>query len=231
VTWGCVFDDERPTATKTTLTFRAKLVDFRDRMPPDDMLAYVCRRADPTCTSRDGPFELDDEGFINLTFENVPSTGFDGFIRFEATGVMPLEFQFASPLVRDFSVGEEAPLVMVPSSAIDSFAALLGMDFDSETSSLMTMRLFDCEGKPAPGLSLTASTSPEAIFYSADSTFLPTVGADATDENGIGGLANVKPGLPIIGIVHHETNTELFNFRLSSQATTLILTFVYAQDR
>jgi hypothetical protein len=229
--WGCLFDGSTLPEANPTVKWEAPVLGFFSRELPDNTRAFVCRRADTLCMDPySGPHVPRSDGVVSITIDKVPKSGFDGYVRIEADGHLPLEFQFAKPLRKDFIADETSAMIMLPPGTVDLFGTQVMRDFDEANSALMTLRLFDCQDRPARDLRLTAEPSATELFFSADQTFVAMIDAQATDENGIGGLAKIAPGIQTISVIHNPTGTELFNFGVGTRAATLVLGFLHATD-
>lgn len=229
--WGCL-NDPPPADAPKTLKFEAPVIDFVTRNPTTMTRAFLCRSSPPGCNPPvSGPHGLNAMDLLSIPINNVGATGFDGYIRVEAEGELPLLFVFPRPLRNDFVVDSTKPLALIRPGTIDQFSVLFpGVMVDEDTTGLITLRLFDCLDRPAANLRLALNTSMGERFYVTDAEFKPDVDAVATDEAGIAGLMNVPPGLQTINVIYNPTNEELFHFRAYTQAATFTLGFVYAKD-
>jgi hypothetical protein len=233
-TWGCLKAPE--VDAPETLNFQGPVIDFsfgHDRVKVPGARALLCRSSPPGCMPPVKTAVSDSNGLVKIKIDNVLPGGFDGYIRIEAEGFMPTEFPFPRPLRRDFVITDSSPMAVLTVDTINSFTAYFesqGLVFDAAEKALITLRLYDCQDKPANNLRLTTNGSAAARFYITDDAFAPDLDSSGTDEAGIGGLANVDPGYQTISVIYNPTGKELFHFRILSAKATFVLGFIHAKD-
>jgi hypothetical protein len=233
--WGCLRLEKPPPNSMPTIKFTTTVQDLVTGKAPPGMQAFVCANSDKPCTDPiAGPYQATDAaGNISFSISGLSTAGFGGFIKFTAPGELPLEFQFVkTPLERDFVSPPSTPFAMLKPRTMEMFGALVGKEVNEANSSLLVMRVFDCEGKPAAGVRLElANTANDAFFFTSDSTYMPDVDATATDGTGVAGLANVPaPGIPTVNVIHAESGHKLYDFKMTSNPATFVLVFIYAKD-
>jgi hypothetical protein len=228
--WGCLFDGHDVPTAKTKLTVGVPVIVYPAQTPAVDTLGDACLSSPPNCpVPIQGNVEPED-GRFEFTLQGVSTRGFGGFLRFQKEGYLPLQYRFFRPLLGDLEVSTDSPLVLLQEGTIANFGILVGQTIDEETSAMITMRFYDCTGAPAAGLRVNAERSPMTFFYKSNDRYEPTTNVEATDEYGIGGLANLSQGDETLTVVQISTGRQLYSFPLTIVGGTFYLAFVHAKD-
>lgn len=182
--WACM--GQGSTATPTG-TFRVGLqvTDLVSHAPIAGLRADLCRKVDVACAEPVATVTSDASG--KVTFDRVEAN-FSGYVTLSAEGIVPTLYFFNPPVSSDL----EIPSLSL--STPKSRSALLGqLGADTSLGDLL-FNVFDCQGKPASGVSYTLSPSGSGAIPFYLSSGLPTRNAAATDSTGYGGFVNVPAG-------------------------------------
>lgn len=107
----------------------------------------------------------------------------------------PVLWFFNPPVVEDFTV--PIPLQLYPSTALPSIVDAAGGTLDPTTASVF-LTAVDCQGNPAPGVTLNVSEEMRAqpVYFRGG---VPDTRKLETDASGIGGFLTVPPGFVVVG--------------------------------
>ncbi len=183
--WGCLDEPEPPAPAGTNFAGAVRLsvpVVSLFGAPLVDVAVNVCLPADPSCATPIASLSgLDEDGRVNV---DVP-TGFNGFFELRAAGHLPTVFYMRQPVLED--TDEARPLTPIPAEGVEQLAQVLVTQFVAELG-LVAVAVVDCAGARAPGVAFANDLGGRG-FYFADG--LPSVSADSTDPDGLGGFVNV----------------------------------------
>lgn len=173
------------TSGSFTVTFLVR--DTVSQEPKVGVAMRACRRLDVKCAEGiSGTSIVDATGHASVV---VPA-GFEGYTRFDDPAIASTLFFF------DPAVHEDRPALGVSVTAPETTAALAALTGAEANSSLglALVTVFDCFGKPAEGVRVTADDVGDAAktFYVRNG--LPSATASATDETGYSGFVNAAPG-------------------------------------
>lgn len=156
--------------------------------------ARLCRKLDVMCDNPVGDSAVaDDNGLITMQVEK----GFDGFVQLTDPKIAPSMYFLTPPASGDLD------LPMVPLASPFAAGSIVlqagGTTWAKDTSGIVLLTAFDCEGKSAANINFSIGGAQDAntfIFYLVNS--LPTTTVSVTDETGYGGLVNVPAGVTTI---------------------------------
>jgi hypothetical protein len=205
-TWGCLaVDRERVSAPATlrysTLVRNIEAIDDPNRV--GDLLVKACSVLDPTCAVPNvGPLEvtLSTDKLLTATFQRVPSTGFIGALQVDelsaAGGILPsyVHFTADTPLFGDFRA--QTPLLLIRAELFNLLAVGATVQLDPNATTI-AVRVHDCGGRTAPGVSMAAPGSPEALFVPLQADRVPVDNGTETTEDGGALLVNVPANRPV----------------------------------
>ena len=196
--WSCL-DDAPALADPVVLAqgqarviYSFQMVDIATRQVPRGSRARPCVLTDVQCAQPAGPWvEIDEQGWFDLTLFQ----GFVGYIEIVGDGSVPTLLYLSDPLNDSTAVGY--PVLSVSTDSLLALASVIGVALDP-TQGLITVRAYDCQGITAPGVML-AKAGAGTPWYFVDG--LPTVAAAKTTEEGMGGFANVPPGVAAVDVL------------------------------
>ena len=183
--WSCLEGPpETPTGSGSfTATFLVR--DTVSQEPKVGLAARACRRLDVKCADGiSGAVTTDATGHVSLV---VPA-GFNGYARFDDPTIASTLF-FFDPQCRPTDLPWWSRSLRRRRRGPGSADG--GQPDTSLGIALVTV--FDCFGKPAEGVRVTAEAGDAAkAFYIRNG--LPSTAATATDETGYGSFVNATPG-------------------------------------
>ena len=190
--WACLGQPAaRPPASGGEV---AVTMEFYDSVRTDQAVRGIevrpCARLDVTCTAPLGAaVASDNDGRATVT---VPS-GFDGYLEMKGPGVVPGLF-FFSPAP---TAAATYRIALVTPESFAGLAQAVGASLDPAQGHAFLFAL-DCArtfGTFADGVSYEAEPVGDATraFYLRDR--LPSTSATTTDPGGVGGFANLPPGV------------------------------------
>jgi hypothetical protein len=169
-----------------TMSFYDPVTGTRDA----NIAVRPCGKLDVSCTSPIGP-SVKSDASGNATFD-LPSA-FDGYLEMTGTDTVPALWYFSPFPTKDgsYNVGLFSP------GSFQNIAKTVGATIDPNAGHAFTFAL-DCTatyGTFAKGVSFASdkTTSETRSFYLING--LPSTTADRTDPSGIGGFANLPPGV------------------------------------
>jgi len=156
--------------------------------------AQLCRKLDVTCDSPVGSMAVADEtGLVTLQVEK----NFDGFVQLTDPKIAPSMYFLTPPASGDLD------LPMVPLASPFAAGSIVfqagGSTWAKDTSGIVLLTAFDCEGKAAANINFSIGGAPDEgtfIFYLVNA--LPTTSTSVTDDTGYGGLVNVPAGVTTV---------------------------------
>jgi hypothetical protein len=193
--WSCIGQGKAATPTGT---FRVgmQVTDLVSHTPIVGLRADLCRKVDVACAEPVATVTSDASG--KVSFSGVEAN-FSGYATLSAEGIVPTLYFFNPPIASDL----EIPSLSL--STPQSRSALLGqLGADTALGDLL-FNVFDCQGKPANGVSYTLSPSGSGAIPFYLSSGLPTRNAATTDATGYGGFVNVPAGTVTIKAVDESS--------------------------
>lgn len=185
--WSCLDEPSEQATGSGSFTATFLLRDTVSQEPKVGVAARACRRLDVKCAEGlDGVKTTDSTGHVSLV---VPA-GFEGYARFDDPSIASTLFFFDPPVLAD------RPDLRVSVSAPETTLALAALTGAEPNSSLGVglVTVFDCFGKPAEGVRVTAEGAGDAAktFYIRNG--LPSGTSNTTDDTGYSGIVNAAPG-------------------------------------
>jgi hypothetical protein len=197
--WDCL---EAPPPTLDPLTpqpeaviYAVPIVDFANPPTPPPMLdVKVCQSNDRDCLSPI-PVPITPDPMRPYIVRIPVPYGLEGYLRLEAPGYVPTEYNFGGPMVgsRDRQpvvIGEAIP--MLRTTTMDNLYADVSETRQPGTG-VLAIRTIDCQGQRAAGV-LLDPINPVGFQWTLISN-LPRGGSEPTDIRGVAGLGNVEPGV------------------------------------
>jgi hypothetical protein len=129
--------------------------------------------------------------------------GIDAYLRINAPGYLQFEYPLGGKLVSQDGALTKVPLIGMAALVVappltpvkeadaDRFANGIGVTRDP-TSALIAVRVVDCQGAPAAGVTLSLAQATGLPFSYLSNQPLSTNPPSPTDQNGIAGFANIK---------------------------------------
>lgn len=197
--WGCLNEpDNRPPATQPSATFtimaKDPLADTTKPNPyPAGLTAVLCKAptVDPACVMPlGGTTPSYDMTTGILTLANVPHDTTNVHLRFSGPGqtYLPVEY-YTNRAARDAMTVEDVNFI--PASV---FATIMDGEKKVDPSKAsINIRIHDCKGDPAPGVTLTSSVTPADLLHSYVEGRAPRFDLQETKAAGIAGLFNATP--------------------------------------
>lgn len=233
-TWGCIGQpDDRAEPTEKTATLKVAIYNIVTREVPDAATVRVCPLPvfDAECKvpveGAVGTYSRDRGIVVTGLKQRTP---FRLKIDFPASaGLAGVDYYSQRPIQDTF----EAPsLLTLPFAAIESLRATFDPppEVDLEKAHLVSW-VFDCEDKPASGVSLIldeAEPPAETRAFYLRENGLPAPGRTATDINGGVGLINMKAG-KIVPLATMLGETRVAEYRVEGFGRRL--TFVHFYPR
>lgn len=187
--WACLGEAPEPAAmalgVQPVLTLR--VVDIGSGIAPAELTARACQRLDVNClTPVVSDVALSEDGALHLP---VPLT-FDGFVELRSPASVPTMYFVNQPMLGD----RVESFRLLNYLGFRALATQGGVLVDPELGHLL-IRSFDCEGAPASSVRLSNDKGGEPFSFVAG---LPSIGADVTTADGLGGFVNVPPVLVVV---------------------------------
>jgi hypothetical protein len=235
--WGCLAEDPAwpnavPDFSYVATVRRGEALS--DPAAVGVLSARACSSSDPNCmrpTVLPDQVTVSEDIVASVPFMNTHSTGFTGFVRFEATAsdeqeqMLPTYRVFTSetPLVDELV--DRAPVIVVSQQTISLFTLLGGVAAEPGAAFVIAT-IHDCGGRPAPDMSLAARSAPGSFFLVLAPSG-PVVGATATGADGIGTLGNLPPDkiqtLSLRDEVEQRTITSTLTFLVHGESINAVV--------
>lgn len=239
--WGCLGKVAPSTSPSISVNVVVPLVDLTTQQPVTsvDVTANVCARIDVTCTNPltngDGGVQVlpDPMGLLHLS---LPA-GFDGFVRIDPVfpaadaaatdpdagvpNVFVPSLVFFNPRIDHDLV--YTTVVMVRRSELAQIAQIEGTVIDPSVGAVF-LATDDCQGKPAPGVSVSLdSTGPSTQgFYFFNG--LPVLNGASTDSTGYAGFMNAPLGSRVVSGKVAATGQEIGTTAVFTRPSTISYT-------
>lgn len=213
--WGCLGIDRERAVAPATLRYTTLVRDIEavdDPIRVGDLQVMACSVIDPICAVPNvGPLDatITADKQLTATFQGVPMTGFIGALQVDvlpaAAGVLPTYVHFTAdtPLYGDFYA--QTPLLLIRAELFSLLAVAAAVTIDP-LATTVAIRVHDCGGRTAPGVSMAAPGSPNALFVPLQADRVPVVGGTETTEDGGALLVNVPASRPV-PLTFHDVNT------------------------
>jgi len=219
VKWGCLDEDADWPAAPASFDFQMQLQDINGPDPSlvGEVLVSVCTAGDPTCSrpilvNKDVMISADK--LLTVPFSGLTSGGFRGTIRVESavpgSGILPsyVHFTAENPLVGAFKAPR--PLQLVPQSRFANLAAFTGITASVDAAGAF-VHIFDCGGRPASDVSLTASNAPGSVVIPLQGERGLVLGSNKTTADGTLILVNLPPNLIQVFTLRDEEKGRLIS--------------------
>ena len=201
--WGCLDDDPDWPMSEPPFTFVTRLVRAEKPTDPEALgkLDIIgCGSVDPNCDRPDisaAAIALSAEGKLRVPFDVTLPMGFTGVVRItsaaeEPDPILPTYRVFPSetPLVSDMV--DPDPINVLGVNTFPTLASAFGLTI-VEGTGFVEAHLYDCGGRPAPNVAVSAPGVPDANFIILSSSG-PVEGATSTIADGAGTLLNLPAG-------------------------------------
>ena len=192
--WSCLDAPQRSPSSNgpERVVFSMQVVDIGTGEPKAGLQARACGLTDIAC---DQPvvesIASDRDGWFRVPV----LAGFTGYLEMTGPGVMSTLIFMSEPFAADSDPG--VPALAVSLATVDTLARVLGLTFDPMLG-LVALRVFDCQGVPAPGVALSTSGTGIPYYFVGG---LPTLDVRSTDPQGLGGFVNSAPGLAQVEVL------------------------------
>jgi hypothetical protein len=214
--WGCLDDDRDWPKSSPSFSYRIavrKITDLEFREPASfpELDVVACAAIDPACNTpvvRRGDVQLSDDKTVSVPFTGIGNSGFNGFIRFAPVALtldggvaqdggtaqpfLPtyLHFSADNPLVA--STVAQSRLLTIDETTFGFLATVAEVKLDL-TQATIALRIHDCGGRTAPGVSMVARGVTSATFVPIQNESVPIVGGTKTAFDGSAIIINVPP--------------------------------------
>lgn len=196
--WRCVSSESidatdaaliMPSDPTMRITQAIQLLNIRGGTVPEGATAHACARADVACEEPlTADYPLSAEGWVNIPLP----VGFNGYLEVEAESIMPTMVFLGEPLRRPRPANY--PVALVEKVILPGLSGATGT-MQNDSTGLLTIRVFDCQGVSASGVSF--SQQEQAVeWYYVDG--FPSAEATETSSEGLGGFINTPPGVATI---------------------------------
>lgn len=167
-----------PKPAEESATLKLQVLDYLTRAPLDDVKIMVCPEGEETCVApaKGTSFEADTGRMVVKGL----AQGFQGRLTLEAEGYLPVDFESLRPIYD--TAWEIGPVLMLTPALLEQLKKYQKVNIDTTKGAIAT-RVFDCDGLPAAGMTVSVTDSAGKVLY-LSSDVLPTPGADLTDESG-----------------------------------------------
>jgi hypothetical protein len=232
--WRCSQDPPRPIIPKpgVGVTLRIAAIDYIDLMSPPGVVGRACNPTDLQCMRpRVEDVMPDEEGY--LVFEELPHAWL-GFIELNAPGYMQTVLYTNRAYTADRM--PEGSTMITRETAV-SIAEGGGEVFDPENG-IVLLAIFDCEGKPAAGITLLQDdeSSMEHAFYfegslpdrDRNSTVVSRLLTTTGNPLSVAGFSQIKQGYVTMVLVHEETGIEVGKMGVQVRPLTMTIAEFYA---
>jgi hypothetical protein len=193
--WACLASMERretlirPADDGQRWVYSVRALNLLSGQVIPELSVRACRATDVNCQDPLGEARLaDQDGWVDVPVNE----GFTGYFEFTAPTIVP-EMIFYSRLLPS-NRGLRNPHGMLERDALAALAGALGTT-QSPGAGVLAMRLYDCNGSPAEGVEISQDRGGQP-WYFVDG--LPSRDATATTAQGLGGFANVPPGIAVL---------------------------------
>jgi hypothetical protein len=191
--WKCVGHVEWPDASAQKVTLTVPYINVLDSTPLPGVRVTPCLTLDPGCADPLADAAVTNEaGIVKFSV----NSGYDGFLLSEWEAGLPSLVYLDPPIFQSMVV---PPEYFLPKAAMQPLLSAVptadgGTVTVDPTKCMLFLGAYDCDNKPAAGVSfsLSPASSSAVLFYLIDSTPSPT--ATSTDAFGSAAIANVPVG-------------------------------------
>lgn len=193
--WSCL--DSAPAETVAPVyagnaprvLYSVQFVDLSSGQLYRNLEVRACGLTDVTCARPVASgLHVDAEGWVDVPLFQ----GFTGFLEVTSDETLPYMFYLVDPL--EPQSAPEYPLGMVSLASIGPLVQLIG-ERPVEGTGFVALRIFDCQGVTASGVSLSSDPSSSPFYFAGG---LPTRSETATGPDGLGGFSNMAPGSIVV---------------------------------
>jgi hypothetical protein len=216
--WRCVtpesidaIDADLVTATdpNSRITQPIQFLNLGSGTVPPGATVHACALADAECTEPlTTDYPLTAEGWVNIPLP----FGFNGYLEIRGETIMPALLFLGEPLRR--ARPSMYPVAMVEKRILPGVSGLTGT-MQTDTTGLLTIRVFDCQDISASGVSFSQQ-QPGVEWYYVDG--VPSAEVTETSSEGLGGFINTPPGVSIINTTGREGQTLASRKRVAVRA-------------
>lgn len=192
--WSCLDSFGRestliPRSTEQRWVYSRRFVSYLDGRPIPQLSVRACQLADIDCqdpVTVAGPAGA--EGWLDLTLPE----GFGGYLELSAPRFVPGLWFLGelSPTKGSY----EYPISLVDLQTATEFSIAVGTELDPSRG-LIFLYVFDCDGVPAADIQFTSDRN-DSPWYLV--TNIPSFATSVTSAHGVGGFANVQPGVSLL---------------------------------
>jgi hypothetical protein len=194
--WSCL---DQPVDTEVSapvfagaapqVIYSMQMVDLSSGAIYRNLQVRACALTDVNCANPlTGMLGVNEQGRVDIPlFQN-----FTGYLEITSDELVPQLFYVNEPLQP--RTGPDFPLAMLSLSSLGPLVQLIGVDIAPATG-FIGIRVFDCQGDTAIGVSLDSDT--DAVpWYLVDG--LPSSIQEQTGREGLAGFLNYPPGLAVL---------------------------------
>jgi hypothetical protein len=175
-------------ALRPQVAFSLGLNDPATGAAPADASVRACTRFDIDCGNPvQGPTPLADDGLFHLMLPR----DFNGFLEITSAAIIP-ELYYFNPALRSDRQDE---FIILSLATAQGLAASGNIVIDPELG-MVAVRTMDCQGQLSAGVQFSNDVGGGIPFAFIDG--LPVPGYEVTNEEGLGGFANVRTGTVVV---------------------------------
>lgn len=166
-----------------------QMVDLSSGVIYRNLQVRACALTDVNCTNPlTNMLSVNEQGRVDVPlFQN-----FTGYLEITSDELVPQLFYVNAPLQP--RAEPDFPLAMVSLASLGPLLQLLG-EVEPNTG-IIGIRVFDCQGATANGVSLSSNSDQARPWYFVDG--LPSSTQQETGREGLAGFINVPPGLNVV---------------------------------
>lgn len=212
--WGCLASNrDWPTAAQS-FSYQVPVRRITDLEVPSavpELAIIACNAIDPDCRRPavpKGDVIVSEDKVVTVPFTGIGASGFTGLIRFDpvtpgsdagiadagASEVLPLpavlHFTAETPLVGNTRA--QSRLLTIDPSTFSALALIADVQLDL-TAATIAVRIHDCGGRTAAGVSMFPTGVATATFVPIQNESTPVVGGTRTTIDGSAIIINVPP--------------------------------------
>jgi hypothetical protein len=177
------------------VVYSVQLVDLATQQPRSGIQAIACGLTDVECANPvAGPVVTNAQGWLDMPL----FAGFTGYLQITSEELLPGLLHLSNPLTQREIPG--VPYFLLSLDSLTALGRVLGVEVDP-TRGLISAQIFDCNRQVAEGAVLSTTGAGVGWYFSGG---LPSITATATGREGIGGFANVPPGLTQLSVQTRE---------------------------
>jgi hypothetical protein len=189
--WSCLNSGDQPApppvfaGNAPRIVYSVQFVDLSSGDVYRNIEVRACPLTDVNCTNPVASgLRVDAEGWVDVPlFE-----GFTGYLEVTSQETIPYMFYLNEPL--EPQTQQEFPVGLVSLANIGPLVGLVGGTYVPGTG-VVALRIFDCQGQPAAGVSLSSDPDGTAFYFAGG---LPTNTATSTGPDGLAGFVNMEEG-------------------------------------